>query len=75
MLRARPLDFDPALQVVAEDDRMPIALLKQPESLQEGRLAAYLARRKGTPKWLWAVAAGGVVLVLLMMLAMWLMAG
>ena len=33
---------------------------------------AYFARRKNTPKWLWLLAAGGAILVLLMMLAMWL---
>ena len=73
LLKAQPLDFDPAMQFVADDDRTPMSLLKQRGPLQEGELAAYFARRKSTPKWLWAVAAGGVILALLMM-AIWLIA-
>ena len=72
-MKAQPLDFDPALQFVTDDERTPMSLLKQRGPLQEGELAAYFARRKGTPKWLWAVAAGGLVLALLLMLALWWM--
>lgn len=74
LLKAEPLDFDPTTEFVLDADQPPLSLLKQRGPLHEGELEAYLAHRHSTPKWLWAVAAGGVVLLLLM-LVIWLLVG
>ena len=52
---------------------VPIAaMLKKRGELKAGDLEAYFARRKSTPTWLWAAAAGGVLLAMLILLAAWL---
>jgi eukaryotic-like serine/threonine-protein kinase len=72
--RAQPLDASPASESVTDADIPPVVLFDQRGALQKAEIAAYLARRKSTPTWLWAVATGGIVLVALMSLAIWLIA-
>jgi len=72
LLRAQPLDFDPSPPIVAEGRRASPPLAKQQGLLQEGEPAAQIARRKAAPKWLWAVAVGGLVAALLLTSAIWL---
>ncbi len=73
--RAQPLDDGSASEFVADDNPRPMSLAPKRDVLQDGDLAAYFARRKTTPKWLWAIAAGGIILALLLMLAIWWIAG
>ena len=70
--KAQPLDRGPVSEFVTDSNVLPMSRLQQRGSLSEGDLAAYFSRRKTTLPWLWAVAAGGALLAMLVILAMWL---
>ena len=68
-----PLKESSAADFIEDDELLPIAaMLKKRGELKAGDLEAYFARRKSTPTWLWAAAAGGVLLAMLILLAAWL---
>jgi serine/threonine-protein kinase len=70
---ARPLDEIPRSEFVLDDDA-PASLsgVKAGASRKEGQLPSSLVGRKGTPKWPWLVAIGGVVFAMIFVLAVWL---
>ena len=74
LLKAQPLDQDSVTEFVIDNDVLPMSRLQQRGSLSEGDFADCSARRKTTLPWLWAVAAGGVLLAMLVILAVWLIA-
>jgi len=65
-----------ATDFLEKEELLPIAgMLKKRGELKAGDLEAYFARRKTTPKWLWAAAGAGLLLATLILLLAWLLVG
>lgn len=74
LLVARPLDEGPASEFVLDAEMPPLPLWKQHGKLKGGDIETYLARRKGTPKWLWLLVAGGTLLAIGLLIAAYMIA-
>ena len=68
---ARPLDEATLSEFVLDDPPASHSLWKERASLKEGAFEAYRARRKSTPKWLWAIAIAGTLLSLALLYVAW----
>ena len=66
---AQPLDEAPASDFVLDVEMPPLPLWKHRGTRKGGDIEAYLARRKGTPKWLWLLVAAGILVAIGLMVA------
>ena len=71
---AQPLDEGSASEFVLDAEMPPLPLWKQRGTLKGGDIETYLARRKGTPKWLWLLVAGGTLLAIGLLIAAYMIA-
>jgi eukaryotic-like serine/threonine-protein kinase len=70
---ARPLEEPPRATDFVLDDEVPASLsgLKSGASRKDGLLPSSLLGHKSTPKWIWFVALGGLVLAAIFAWAVW----
>jgi len=70
---AKPLDESSASEFVIQTDQTPaVARLRARKPLSEEQIESYQTRRKGTPTWVWATVAAGVVIALILLIALWI---
>ena len=66
---AQPLKEEPGSEFVLDVDLPPLPLWKHRGARKGGDIEAYLARRKGTPKWLWLLVAAGILVAIGLLVA------
>jgi hypothetical protein len=71
---AQPLDEESPSEFVLDTDSQPLSFWRQQGLLKDKDLGAYLARRRGTSRWLWVLVATGALLAVGVMIAVWILA-
>ncbi len=66
---AQPLDEGLGSEFVLDVDMPPLPLWKHRGARKGGDIEAYLARRKGAPKWLWLLVAAGLLVAIGLLIA------
>ncbi|MBN1394936.1 MAG: serine/threonine protein kinase [Pirellulales bacterium] len=66
---AQPLEEDSSSEFVLDVETPPLPIWKQHGARKGGDIESYLARRKGSPRWLWLLATAGALLAIGLMIA------